>query len=516
MSKTALYLRKSRADIEAEARGEGETLAKHKKALLKVAKDLNLNIINVYEEIVSGESLMHRSEMLKLLQDVEMKKFDAVLCMDIDRLGRGGMKEQGLILETFKEAKTKIITPRKTYDLNDEWDEEYSEFEAFMARKELKIITRRMQGGRVRSVESGNYIGTNPPYGYIIKEIKDGRTLEAHPEQSEAVKLIFELYTHDDPSIRVGAAQIANKLNAMNFKTATGKQWANWGVLNILKNPVYCGKVVWKKKEIKKSKDPSKKKVARTRDQSEWIIANGKHEAIISDDLFQKAQEVLKTRYHVPYQVNNKITNPLAGLIECGKCGRKMIYRPYTKQKPHLKCYNNPRCDCKATNFELVEQRLIEFLKGWLQAYKDGLESNKQESDERVNIIDMSKVIIKKLEKEISETEEQINNLMDLLERKLYDEKTYLKRSNVLSKRLDELQLEYDKAKNQMNKSKQEIKAQEIIIPKFENVIDLYQKSEDPGIKNSLIKSVLDKAVYTKEKWQIKDDFKLVVYPKFE
>lgn len=516
MSKTAMYLRKSRADMEAEARGEGETLAKHKKALFKVAKDLNLNIICVYEEIVSGESLVHRPEMIKLLHDVESKKYDSVLCMDMDRLGRGGMKEQGLILETFKEANTKIVTPRKTYDLNNEWDEEYSEFEAFMARKELKIITRRMQRGRVLSVESGNYLGTIAPYGYNIKELKDGRTLEINPEQAGAVKMIFELYTHDDPTIRIGASNIANKLNAMNYKTATGKQWANWGVLNIIKNPVYCGKVAWKKKEIKKSSDPHKKKDTRTRDKSEWIIAEGKHEGIISEELFQKAQRILNDRYHVPYQTNHKVTNPLAGVIVCGKCGAKMVYRPYTKQKPHLKCYNNPRCDCKATNFELVEQRLIESLKDWLKVYKDGLESQKDKNNDVNKILDMNKTMLKKIEREIAETEEQINNLFDLLERKIYDEQTYLKRSNILSKRLDNLQLEYKKVKTELEQKEKEIKSKEIIIPKVEKIIDLYQKSTDPNIKNSLIKSVLNKAVYTKEKWQVRDDFKLVLYPKFD
>ena len=187
--------------------------------------------------------------MLKLLQNVEDKKYDAVLCMDMDRLGRGGMKEQGIILETFKRSNTKIVTPRKIYDLNDEWDEEYSEFEAFMARKELKIITRRMQRGRIASVESGNYLGTTPPYGYLIKELKDGRTLEPHPEQSKIVKLIFEWYTHDDPEIRIGASMIANKINALGHKTATGKTWGNWTVLGIIKNPVYSGKVTWKRKK---------------------------------------------------------------------------------------------------------------------------------------------------------------------------------------------------------------------------------------------------------------------------
>jgi hypothetical protein len=91
----------------------------------------------------------------------------------------------------------------------------------------------------------------------------------------------------------------------MNYKTATGKQWANWGVLNILKNPVYCGKVVWKKKEIKKSKDPEKKKDTKTRDKSEWIIADGKHDGIISEELFQKAQNILNDRYHVLTLLNH-------------------------------------------------------------------------------------------------------------------------------------------------------------------------------------------------------------------
>jgi len=139
MKRIAIYLRKSRADLEAESRGEGETLAKHKKALLKVAKQLQLNIVRIREEIVSGESLLYRPEMQELLKEVQAHEYDAVLVMDMDRLGRGNMQEQGLILETYRQSKTKIITPRKIYDLEDEWDEEYSEFEAFMAPTDIKI-----------------------------------------------------------------------------------------------------------------------------------------------------------------------------------------------------------------------------------------------------------------------------------------------------------------------------------------------------------------------------------------
>ena len=77
--KTAIYLRKSRADEEIEKRlGEGETLQKHRKILFKFSKENNLDIIKVHEEIVSGESLIHRPEMLELLKSVEHKLYDAV------------------------------------------------------------------------------------------------------------------------------------------------------------------------------------------------------------------------------------------------------------------------------------------------------------------------------------------------------------------------------------------------------------------------------------------------------
>lgn len=111
----AMYLRKSRSDLEAEARGEGETLAKHRKNLLALAETKDYHVVQIYEEIVSGETIMHRPEMLKLLQDVEAHQYEAVLVMDIDRLGRGNMQDQGLILDTFKNSNTKITSIYKKF-----------------------------------------------------------------------------------------------------------------------------------------------------------------------------------------------------------------------------------------------------------------------------------------------------------------------------------------------------------------------------------------------------------------
>lgn len=75
------------------------------------------------------------------------------------------MSQQGIILETIKAADVKIITPRKVYDLNNDIDEEYTEFQAFFARRELKTINRRLQRGLEKTIKDGGYIA-NAPYGY--------------------------------------------------------------------------------------------------------------------------------------------------------------------------------------------------------------------------------------------------------------------------------------------------------------------------------------------------------------
>jgi DNA invertase Pin-like site-specific DNA recombinase len=512
MDRYAIYLRKSRADLEAEARGEGETLAKHKRVLFRYAKDNKLNIVKLYEEVVSGESVIHRPKMIQLLNDVDDDMYDGVLCMDMDRLGRGDMQDQGLILNTFKNSNTKIITPRKTYDLNNEIDEEYSEFETFIARRELKIITRRLQGGRLETVQEGWYIGSYPPLGYSIKYLDKGkRTLEENEKQSPIVRLIFELYTSDDPSKRLGSARIANKLNELGYEKYTGGPFNSWDVLNIIKNAVYAGRIQWKRKEIKKSTEPGKKKDTRTRPRSEWIDVKGKHEPLISMEVYQKAQDILANRSHPPFHLSG-IKNPLAGILKCGNCGSTMVLRPYTTQKPHLMCAKQKQCHLKSTQFDLVEQRLLDSLNEYLESYKNQwLETKPTKKSEHT--LEMWHNTLNGLKKENDMIQTQQTKLFDLLERGIYTEEIFIERSNNLAERIETNTNAIKKAQAELIDEEKRQQARNDIIPTVERVLDLYPKTDDPAQKNMLLKSVLEKAVYFKSKGQFKDDFKLVIYP---
>lgn len=500
MNKICIYLRKSRADEELEKTlGEGETLYKHRKTLLKFARENDLNIVEIKEEIVSGDSLFNRPKMLELLQEVENKKYTGVLVMDIDRLGRGGMKDQGIILDAFKESNTKIITPIKTYDLNDEFDEEMTEFKTFFSRRELKTINRRMQGGRVRSVEDGNYIATNAPLGYDIDYIKKSRTLKVNEDEAEIIKLIFKLYTEGD-----GAGTISSYLNSLGYKTKANNSFGPTSIIAILKNPVYIGKITWKKKEYKKSKDPNKVKDCRTRDKKEWIVANGKHPALIDEDTFNRANDILNEKYHIPYKLSNPPTNPLAGLIICGVCNNKMVMRK-TRGIARILCTH--KCGNKSVRFDYFEKELLQSLENYLYNYKFSIENETDDNNK-----DMYTKHLTLLNKELNTLNTQSLNIFDAYERNVYTEDVFIERIKNINARKESIELEINKINDLIKQENKKMNSNDIVI--FENIIKGYKNTNDIKLKNELFKNIILKIIYNKTKDQKDDDFTIDLYPK--
>ncbi|MCR8744383.1 recombinase family protein [Romboutsia lituseburensis] len=504
---TVIYLRKSREDRDLENASIEDTLRKHKSTLLKIAKEKKLNIVEIKEEVVSGESIANRPKMLELLDEVKNGLYDAVLVMDIDRLGRGNMQDQGLILETFKNSNTKIITPRKLYDLNNEFDEEYSEFEAFMARKELKIISRRLQRGKIKSIEDGKYIAQSAPYGYKIEYINNhkDRVLVIDEEKADVIKTIFDMYNKN-----IGALKICNHLNALGLKTTTGRTWYEKAIRDIIKNKTYCGYVVWNRVERKKGS-------SRTRSADEQIEALGKHEPIISEELWNKCQNIRKNRSISPTS-NNVLTNSLAGLVKCSICGYTLTTNNATIKhkdgsntyKTYLVCKN---CRNRGTKLSIIEDRILDSLKDWLHNYKVSL-SNK-EVEYKSNDLDNYNKIVINLRNELSELDKQKNNLHDLLERGIYDVDTFIERSNNLKDRIDSISNTLNSTLEIIDYEKKKNIATTNIIPNLEYVIDQYYSIDDITIKNNLLKSVIDKVIYTKDhKRRDEHDFNIVIYPK--
>ena len=295
-----MYLRKSRMDIEAETGGETETLARHETQLMELAERNSCCIRSIYREVVSGETIAARPVIRRLLEEVEAGLWRFVLVMDIDRLARGNTMDQGRIMDAFRYSGTRIITPMKIYDPQNEYDEEYMEFGLFMSRREDKMINRRIQRGRLQSAREGKYIGNIPPYGYDRKKLpkEKGWTLVPNEQQAPVVAEIFSLFCREEPPVFTPAS-IARRLNSLAIPSVSGRPWSASSVRTILKNPVYAGYIKFgSRPQIKRMK------------QQELVICRpyidncplfpGRHEAIIPAGQFQKARQRFSSGFLLP------------------------------------------------------------------------------------------------------------------------------------------------------------------------------------------------------------------------
>lgn len=523
MERYAMYLRKSRADLDAEAHGEGETLARHKAALFALAKRLNIAVDAVYEEIVSGESIAARPKMMQLLNEVDNSEWTGVLVMEVERLARGNTIDQGIVAQAFKESGTLILTPLKTYDPANEFDEEYLEFGLFMSRREYVTINRRLQRGREASIKEGKYVGNKPPYGYkrVKLDGEKGFTLEPVPEQAEVVRLIFEWYTQGVPEEdgtrrRIGTQLIARKLNEMLIPSATGDKWTLPSVRDLLTNETYTGKVRWNRRPSVKKTVDGKKQISRPRS-SNALICKGLHPAIISEDVFNQAQAIIKQNPPRPVKSGYSVKNPLAGLLVCGMCGRKMVRRPYgARRKVDSIMCAVPECKNVSSDLYLVEERVIDALRDWLINYK--LEWQKDAPKRSNTKISVQKKTVEKRRGELETLEKQISKAHDLLEQGIYDTNTFLRRSRELSERADALKTEIDTMQNAIDTENARAENAAAIIPKIEHLLEVYNELPNAQTKNEMLKEVLEKAEYSKTtnaRWHgSADNFELVIYPK--
>lgn len=510
------YLRKSRKDIEAEIRGEGETLERHDKILSELAMKMGIIVDKTYREIVSGETIASRPVMQELLSDVEKGVYEGVLVVEVERLARGDTMDQGLVAQAFKYSNTKIITPMKVYDPNNDFDEEYFEFGLFMSRREYKTINRRLQQGRLQSVKEGKYLGSIAPYGYNRKKLSKskGYTLEPDPQQSNIVKLIFDLYTKAN---RIGVSKIANKLNAMKIPPARGGDWTTSTIQGILKNPVYIGKIKWNARPVIKKVVEGKVLVERPRNDNVMII-EGLHKPIINQETFDTAQKYISKNPIPSVPTKYKMKNPLAGIVTCGMCGRKMNRRPYKGDYPDTLMCVGPTCKNISSHLHLVEEKLIKALELWLNNYKLKIESVETKTDNlEIEILEKA---IENVDKQLDTLNMQLNNMHDLLEQGTYSLEVFTKRSNLVKSKIEDLQSNKNTLIKQIESEKKSEENREIIIPKIEKIIESYHTLKSPEGKNKLLKEVLQKVEYTKKvnsRWHSEpDDFELVLYPKLK
>ncbi|MEG0830460.1 MAG: recombinase family protein [Anaerovoracaceae bacterium] len=504
--RTYIYLRKSRKDEQHRNESLEATLQRHETQLFSVAKKLNLNVVKILKEVVSGDSIAARPQMMQLLHDCEEGLLDAVLIMDIDRLGRGDMTDQGIIIGTFKNNDVQIVTPDKTYNLDDEYDEDFFDISAFFARKELKMIKRRLARGKKASLNEGNYIGANAPYGYR----KERKSLVIIPEQAKIVQLMFDLYVNNG----YGDTRIARYLDEHGILNASGRTgWERTTIRRMINNPIYIGKIAWNKRSY--NYEAGKRHDSTLKPMAEWDIYDGKHEAIIDESTFWKAQELAKDRYCPHIHKSKALSNPLAYIMKCGGCNKTMTQRTAKGKPASLRCYRH--CGQTASSYiSSIEVRLIEMLRDiWKKEQVKYSDSTRSEELER-DLLLLEKALEQSHIQEAKFRAQQAKQY-DLLEEGVYTTDVFLERSKKVGADIEAEQIKQADLQERIPVAKEKINNSCNVLPRITSSLDFLENvywELNAEQKNVFLRERVEYVTYYKKKGSKPSDFKLDIHIK--
>ena len=316
-------------------------------------------LVKLYaDEGISGTKIKNRKEFLRMMSDAEKGMFDMVVVKDISRFARNTVD----LLQNVRKLKalgieTQFLTANMTSMGNSEFV--LTIFGA-LAQEESANTSKRVKFGKKLNAEKGRV--PNIVYGYD-KTIGDYFNLEINKEESKVVKQIYKWYTEEG----YGAAKISNMLNEKGYRTKRNCKWSQNAICRILTNEIYTGKIINGKQEISDFLTGQR----REKDETEWLVVERPELRIIEDEVFEKAQEILRGRNDAFNLNHERQSNKylFSTLIKCKECGwsfRRTV-RTYKNTYVRWVCSgrNGKGADSCPNKTAVDEEELIQVLQGY-------------------------------------------------------------------------------------------------------------------------------------------------------
>ena len=482
MDKYLMYLRKSRSDDPHET--VEEVLAKHEHILQNYAMamlDQKIPEENIYREVVSGETIEDRPEIKRLFELMQSNTIKGVLVVDCQRLSRGDLIDCGTILQNFKYTNTLIVTPKKIFDLSNEYDYKSVKSELMAGSDYLDYMKTIMQRGTLQSVLEGNYLPTRTPFGYKkVKEGKKRQYLVPDPETAPFLKMIYEKFLEGYSPYAIGTM-----LDDLGIKPFMSEHWHERTIKKILSNEVYTGCIVWNRCKVEKRIVNGKVKKVRV-PQKKPIIVHETHKALITQEMFDRVQSLMASK-STKVNMSKELKNPYAGLLKCKLCGRSMRYLgKFGRNVERYDCSGRKYCNNMSTNASVVDNAIIEELKKYLEDYKIKITKTDEEQ------IKEKKSMIEELKKNLEKIDNKKERVYEFLE-----DGTYTK--DMFAERLNKLELEKKKIQKSIDKIRLSIQNKEEWKEQYINLHEAIDMLKDPEIsaktKNIFLKSFI-KVIY--------------------
>ena len=484
-----IYLRKSRTDDPALT--VSETLAKHEQMLDDYCRRTWNELIpeqNRFREIVSGETIEARPEIQKVLRLIEQDRYKAILIVEPQRLSRGDLEDIGRLSKLLRYTHTYVITLQYSYDLADERDRDYFERELKRGNEYLEYSKRIMANGRALAAENGNFFGNRTPYGYKRLKVKEGRkyitTLEIIPEEAEIVREIYQMYIDGH-----GLAAICKHLNLF-CKPKVSKSWSRASVHNILVNPVYIGLIKWQQSKTIKVVENGEV-VKRRQKCKEYQTFPGKHDPIISEEIWNAAKERREAASAPRTKVSYALKNPFAGLIFC-ECGTVLTYYRNKRNSERLYC-KNLTCNSASCTFRAMKEIVADILLQSISDFEVKISAGEDDrSAEKATFRDQLKKRLAALDdKETSIWEKYAEGMP----------------KRVFDTLISELTEERSRIETMLSQAEEEkLVCYSELVTTFHAALDCLESDESAEKKNALLKKCIRKITYHRMRSESKRD----------
>lgn len=429
----AIYMRLSRDDGDDR---ESESIENQRDIINNYISDHeDLIVYSEYSDDGYTGTNFNRPGFQKMIKDIEIGKVNCIITKDLSRFGRDHI-DTGYYLERYLPLKNiRYIAIGDNVDTLNSNGLQFLTFKLGFNDYYAQDISNKVKCVKKRKQEKGEFQAGIAPYGFKKDKYKKNHLI-IDEYASRIVYTIFCMYVYNDKS----SADIALYLNENNIlppciylgiptfmknksKNPNGYVWSKTQVIRILKNETYIGCVVGRKYE----KVSHKVDKVRGTKKEDYIIVENKHEAIISRELWDKAQEKLAKHQFVR---KSEYSHPLKKFVYCADCGAKATYksRHTVRKNGDVKVYNTfvcsrknmaKGCNCKSIRAEILEEKVQEKIKEEMKKIAYSKEEIKGIC-EKVKYI--SKQNIEMLNNEISKLNKELNK-KEMMIKEIYNDK---------------------------------------------------------------------------------------------
>lgn len=454
------------------------------KEIRKWAKDngyiLTDDYIFMENEGISGRKADKRPEFQRMIATAKVspRPFDTIIVWKFSRFARNQeestfyksllRKKLGIDVVSISEPVIEGMFGRLIEMIIEWFDEYYS----------VNLSGEVMRGMSEKAMRGGYQSDT--AYGYRMN--KDTGIPEIIPEEAEIVRLTFDMGC----DISNSYYDICQRLNQMGAKTKRGNPWELRTVKYVLSNPFYTGKIRWNRQHHESHT---------IKDKSQWIIADGRHEPVISKEKWDMAQEAMAERALKgrPKMRPMSTKHWLSGLIKCDACGSSLFLGATGKNgMKSLQCgaYQKGKCN---VSHSITEQKIADALVSALLEILKSSEPVKYTSikskadDDGYSLYKNALLRLAQKEKRIKQA---YRDGVDTIEE-------YRENKGILQEEREKIERDY----SSLTAKKEKAKADKEITdyPKeIQNVIDIIRSNADNKIKGEAVRSIIDYAVYNK------------------